>query len=165
MCSNWLISLFYEAQHSWNVPYGPPSFLCIIIMPLSYAARSILSFNGYCETEGGCPEKALNALSEDQNMAHSYNVLHRNNYDISVALRELIRNPRPKKTTRPWTDDERKRFMQGMENCTATGFALFSICYYVMYVLSIFTQVLTCAYVRTWGGSGMILMRFSCLSS
>ena len=47
-------------------------------------------------------------------MAHSYNVLHRNNYDISVALRELIRNPRPKKTTKPWTDDERKRFMQGI---------------------------------------------------
>ena len=52
-------------------PILPKSKLMVYLR----AARSITSFNGYCETEDGCPEKALNALSEDQNTAHSYNVV------------------------------------------------------------------------------------------
>lgn len=100
----------YKEELLWD-PSIPKSKLMVYLR----AARSITSFNGFCNDQDACPEKN-SRVSEDQTIAYSYDTLHKNRYNISEALQELIRAPSPKVTTLPMTDDERKKFMRGLRS-------------------------------------------------
>uniref|UniRef100_T2M433 Arginine-glutamic acid dipeptide repeats protein n=3 Tax=Hydra vulgaris TaxID=6087 RepID=T2M433_HYDVU len=93
-------------------PVIPNSKLIVYIR----AARSITSYNGYRDKENGGPEKALDSFSQDFTTAHSYDILHKHGYNISTALQYLIKNPVPKLSTAPWSDEERKKFMKGLRS-------------------------------------------------
>ncbi|XP_054159163.1 arginine-glutamic acid dipeptide repeats protein-like isoform X2 [Oppia nitens] len=84
---------------------------CDLMMYLR-AARSMAAFAGMCD--GGSAEDGCVAASRDDTTINALELLHESNYDTGKALQALVKNPIPKPLDKKWSEEEQKRFVNGL---------------------------------------------------